>query len=238
VPKLLAAAIIAKDPARYGFADVAYLSPIEYDTVNVPQRTDLELVARICEVPLDTIKTFNPELRRWCTPPNYPGYELKIPKGKKAQFELEYAKIPEQERTTERLSYQRYRAGRHDTLAGIARRYGTTSEALAELNHLKKGARLRGKLLTIPVPVEGAATASAEKSAAPEPADKEFKKYYVVKKGDTLGSLAKRFNVSAKLLSAWNNLKGKVALRPGRRIIVAKYVEKNGGLESAAGKSS
>src|SRR6266540_1401434 len=47
VPKLLAAAIIAKDPARYGFADVAYLAPIELDRVNIPTQTDLELVARI-----------------------------------------------------------------------------------------------------------------------------------------------------------------------------------------------
>ena len=49
-----------------------------------------------------------------------------------------------------------------------------------------------------------------------------------MKKGDTLISLAKRFNVSARILSAWNNLKGKIALRPGKRIIVAKYVEKQG----------
>src|SRR5512136_2839827 len=93
VPRLLAAAIIAKDPAKYGFADVAYLPPIEFDTVVIPSRTDLELAARICGVTYETLRDLNPELRRWCTPPDYANYELKIPLGKKALFEAEYAKI-------------------------------------------------------------------------------------------------------------------------------------------------
>jgi membrane-bound lytic murein transglycosylase D len=46
--------------------------------------------------------------------------------------------------------------------------------------------------------------------------------YYIIKKGDTLFSLAKRFNVKAHILSAWNNMKTRVALKPGRRIIVSK----------------
>ena len=96
VPKLLAAAIIAKDPAKYGFSDVAYLAPIELDTVAIPSQTDLELVARFCDVPYQTIRDLNPELRRWCTPPDYPSTSLKFRRGKKAVFEAEYAKVPEQ----------------------------------------------------------------------------------------------------------------------------------------------
>jgi membrane-bound lytic murein transglycosylase D len=74
VPRLLAAAIIAKEPAKYGFADVAYLPPIEFDTVLIPSRTDLELVAKISDIPYQTLRELNPELRRWCTPPEYPEY--------------------------------------------------------------------------------------------------------------------------------------------------------------------
>ena len=55
-----------------------------------------------------------------------------------------------------------------------------------------------------------------------------------MKKGDTLAALAKRFNVSAGILAVWNNLHIKVALRPGKRIIVAKYVEKQGTMTPAA----
>jgi membrane-bound lytic murein transglycosylase D len=64
-----------------------------------------------------------------------------------------------------------------------------------------------------------------------------FAKYYTIKSGDTLSSLSKRFNVSTKLLTAWNKLKTKVALKPGRRIIIAKFTEKNGQMAPAEAKS-
>ncbi len=236
VPKLLAAAIIAKEPAKYGFADVAYLPPVEFDTVTIPTRTDLEQVAKICEIPYQTLRDLNPELRRWCTPPDYPGYQLKIPRGKKSVFEAEYAKIPEDKRYTEKIQYARYRAKKHDTLASVAKRFGTTSRTLAELNGLRKVKRLRGKVLVVPVQIaalEGPPEKGSPRLSHPVSAGRSFNKYYTVKRGDTLAALARRFNVSARILSAWNNLKARVALRPGKRIIVAKYVEKKGSMTSA-----
>lgn len=233
VPKLLAAAIIAKEPAKYGFADVAYLPAMDLDTVEIPSRTDLDLIARVAAVPYQTLKELNPELRRWCTPPNYPNYLLKLPKGKKELFKAEFAKIPADQRYTERISYSRYRAKKGDTLKTVARRYGTTPERLAELNHLKSAAKLRGKTLLVPVQL-AAPVKPAEKPAQAEPeqqlaARKELNKYYTVKKGDTLYSLARRFKVTTAILSAWNNLTEKVALRPGKRIIVAKYAAAENG---------
>jgi membrane-bound lytic murein transglycosylase D len=236
VPKLLAAAIIAKEPARYGFADVAYLPPLELDTVTVPSRTDLELVARITDVPYPALKELNPELRRWCTPPDYANYQLKLPKGKKGLFEAEYAKIAENQRYSERIVYTRYRAKKRETLAAVAKRFNTSVEALAEANHLKSTARLRGKTILIPVTVEkapekpagqGASLATAAASSAAKTGQEETTRFYTVKKGDTLASLARRFNVSAKILAAWNNIRERVALRPGKRLIVAKYVDKD-----------
>ncbi len=233
VPRLLAAAIIAKDPARYGFADVAYLPPIEFDTVAIPSRTDLELVAKLCDVPYQTIRDLNPELRRWCTPPEYPNYELKIPLGKRTLFEAEYAKVPEDKRFVEKVLYTRYKAGKRDTLASLARRFGATPQLLAQLNHLKKGAKLRGKTLIVPVLTAAMENRPEMKEALAQPAskqEKKFIKYYIVKEGDTLKALAKRFNVSARLLAAWNNMREKMALRPGKRIIVAKYTERKGAM--------
>jgi membrane-bound lytic murein transglycosylase D len=237
VPKLLAAAIIAKEPAKYGFADVAYLPPIEFDLVRIPSRTDLDLVAKALGVTTQDIRELNPELRRSCTPPNYPEYELKIPKGKSELFALEYAKIPEAERYRERVRNAQYRAKRRDTLASIARRYQTTPETIAELNNLGRNARhLKGRLLTVPVLLAHADRESA--AATPvrvRPKAVAFNKYYTVKRGDTLSALARRFNVTARLLSAWNNIKERVALRPGKRIIVAKFQDKKGALVKDSG---
>jgi membrane-bound lytic murein transglycosylase D len=240
VPKLLAAAIIAKEPAKYGFADVAYLPPIEFDTVAIPSRTDLDLVAKLSEVPLQTLHELNPELRRWCTPPDYPDYQLKIPKGKKEQFEAEFARIPEDQRFVEKMAHVRYRATKRDTLTSLAHRFGTTPEALAEMNRLQVNQKISGKLITVPValasldrPVStkrsAAAMASAEKGV--------FKKYYTVQKGDTLASVSKKFNVSTSFLHAWNNVKGHFALKPGKKIVVAKFVEKKGAMVADGEKS-
>jgi len=240
VPKLLAAAIIAKEPAKYGFADVAYLPPIEFDEVKVTSRTDLDVMAKACGVSPRNLRELNPELRRATTPPDYPGYLLKVPRGTRAACEAEYAKIPEDERYVERVRNVQYRPKKHDTLASIARRFKTTPQTIAELNNLgrKKTHKLQGRVLTVPVQVAAAeAEPAAAKQAAPETKaePKEFHKYYTVKKGDTLTSLARRFNVTARLLTAWNNLKTRVALKPGKRIIVAKYQDKKGALVKQSG---
>lgn len=238
VPKLLAAAIIAKDPARYGFTDIAYLTPIEYDTVTIPTRTNLDLAAKLSNTTYESIKELNPDLRHWCTPPNYPDYQLKIPKGSKQLFETEYAKIPEDHRYTERVLYNRYQARGKDTLKSVARRFGTTPAILAELNGLhSKKSRIAGKSLLVPAKqtFDFSHEGRTARSTAPEKGS--YAKYYTIKRGDTLGSLSKRFNVSTKLLSAWNNLKTKVALKPGRRIVIAKFTEKNGEMVPAEAKS-
>ena len=50
VPQMIAAALIAKDPERYGFVGIEYQEPLRYDKVRVPEVTDLRLIARACEV--------------------------------------------------------------------------------------------------------------------------------------------------------------------------------------------
>lgn len=231
VPKLLAAAIIAKDPARYGFSDIAYLPPIEFDTVSIPTRTDLALVARLSGTTYETIKELNPDLRHWCTPPNYPDFSLKLPKGTKQKFEAELEKIPIDQRFTEKLLYTRYQARKSDSLTSVARRYNVSPDALSQLNGLSKRSRVSGRSLIVPVKqtVDFSHEGRAVSASPPQKKAKgSYAKYHVVKKGDTLESIARKFKVSEKLLTTWNNLKGKIALKPGRRIIVALFTEKNG----------
>ena len=223
VPKLLAAAIIAKDPARYGFTEIASVPIIEYDTVSVTGQIDLELVARLTGTTHQSIRELNPSLLHWCTPPNYPEFELKLPKSTKGRFEQGIAAIPEAQRHSEKVVYSRYRASKKETLAHIAKRFGSTPAELSELNGLKHTSKIAGRNLIVPAgrsvaaPVTVASATSVDTSADVT--------YYTVRKGDTLHSLARRFNVSAKILAAWNNLKGVVALKPGKRLIIAKAGE-------------
>lgn len=228
VPKLLAAAIVAKDPAKYGFADVAYLPPIEFDTVAIPSRTDLDLVARLTGVTYETIKELNPALRKWCTPPGYAQYELNIPKGTKRNFLDAYQRIPVEERYTERVVYTRYRAKKGDSLASIARRFGTDPQDISAINDLKNSRELRGKLLNVPMNPNCFPSVVARSDSPTEKKNKNNKQlvqYYTIKHGDTLTSVARRFNVTTKIIAVWNNLKPKGILMPGEKIIVAKSGE-------------
>ncbi len=226
VPKLLAAAIIAKDPAKYGFTETAAVPAIEFDTVTVSGRTDLELVARLTGTTYQSIKELNPALRHWCTPPNYPDYELKIPKGTNDLFRQGIAAIPEEQRSSEKTLYSRYKAGKRDTLKLIAKRFGITAGELADLNSIGRKTKVAGKTLVVPArhTVDFAHEGSrkpivATRRSTPEPPAIQ---YYTVRKGDTLYGLARRFKVTTKLLTAWNNLKSTVTLMPGKRLIVAK----------------
>ncbi len=217
VPKLLAAAIIAKDPARFGFATAASVPAIEYDTVTIPGRTDLELVARLTGTTYQSIKELNPSLRHWCTPPNYPDFELKIPRGTREKFEAEYAKIPEVERFSEKTLYARYTATRRDSLGSVARRFGLKPLELAELNGLGKKDRLAGRNLIVPARQSVDFVSEGQRNLKTDDI-----RYYTVRKGDTLKTLSRRFKVSTSILAAWNNIKEHVALKPGKKLIVAK----------------
>jgi membrane-bound lytic murein transglycosylase D len=175
------------------------------------------LVARLTGTTYQSIRELNPALRHWTTPPNYPNFELRIPKGTKARFEAEYAKIPEQERYSEKALYTRYTASRTDSQQSVARRFNISSGELAELNGLGRRERVAGKTLIVPVR-QSVDFAIEGKQAQKQP---EIR-YYTVRKGDTLTALARRFKVSATLLASWNNLKGKMALAPGKRLIIAR----------------
>jgi LysM repeat protein len=43
---------------------------------------------------------------------------------------------------------------------------------------------------------------------------------YVVKKGDSLSTIAERFHVSLPALMAWNDLKPDNYIRPGEKLVI------------------
>jgi membrane-bound lytic murein transglycosylase D len=151
VPQMIAAALIAKDPERYGFSDVEYQEPLQYDKVKVPELTSLFLVAEACETSLDEIKDLNPELRRKVTPPNETGYEVKIPMGKKDLFLKNFEAL----QPHEAFQFKTHRVRKGDTLSRIARYYRVDLQPLLEINHLKKKSRIRkGMILLIPISMD------------------------------------------------------------------------------------
>src|SRR5688572_4030917 len=80
VPMILAAVIIAKNPAQYGF-DIVPVTPTPTETVVLPPALDLRRVAEWARVPMDDIQALNPEFRRWTTPAKKGEYTIKVPLG-------------------------------------------------------------------------------------------------------------------------------------------------------------
>ncbi|MDX9708400.1 MAG: LysM peptidoglycan-binding domain-containing protein [Trichloromonas sp.] len=231
LPKLLAVLTIVRDPAAYGFSDIPEADPLAYDVVRLPEATDLELAARLCEVSPEDLRGLNPELKRWCTPPLARDYELRIPAGSRSRFEKLYANIPSEQRA----GFHRHRVAKGETLAEIARRYNLRQSDLIALNRLDDFRTLPlGEELVLPLSPEMAR--QAELKPAPVRTSKStVSKTYKVRKGDTLWAISRRFGTDEKELRAWNGLTAKSTLRPGQTLKVAK-VKATAGEKTAVAK--
>ncbi len=148
VPLMIAAALVAKDPEKYGFTDIEYQEPLRYEKVKVPELTDLSYIAKACEISLEEIKDLNPELQRGVTPPNEPEYEIKIPFAKKDLFTKNFEVL----QPLEKFQFKTHLVKKGETLKGIARLYRVDLDPLLEINYLKKTSPLsKGMDLLIPL---------------------------------------------------------------------------------------
>ncbi|MBI4041517.1 MAG: transglycosylase SLT domain-containing protein [Deltaproteobacteria bacterium] len=148
IPKLIATVLIAKNPEKYGFIDVEYKDPWAFDLVVVNRPVDLRKAASALDVSFEDLKYLNPELQRWCTPPDVEEYTLRIPEGKKETFLTHYDAIVPKEKTI----FHVHKITSGDTLYRIARKYGTNIDPIMELNKIKSARLLRpGNYLIIPV---------------------------------------------------------------------------------------
>lgn len=155
VPRFLAAALIAKDPTRFGFA-VPSQTPLEYEEVIVTRPIHLRMAALAAGVSYAELKALNPELRKGLTPPD-PAYHLKVPTGRKEAFLANLATYQD----WKRVHAVGYHVRRGDTLPRLASRFGTTVPAILEANALGKSDKPKpGEWLLIPQPVRTLAGAS------------------------------------------------------------------------------
>ena len=230
VPAVIAAALISKNPAHYGF-DVQYEKPLEYETVTLTRPVRLRHLAAGRDDRLEELHRLNPELRTEVTPRQAEGYDLKVPVGERETVLAAFASAP----TAQPPNYRRHIARRGETLASIARRFHVAAATLAEINSLSPKAKLaRGRVVLIPRPerVEVAMRAHAKgkkgknkttrlASAAPA-APSPVPVSYRVRGGDTLYRIALRHGTTVAILMAANSLASPSAIRPGDKLKIPR----------------
>ncbi len=218
VPMILAAIVIAKNPAQYGF-NVEPQAPRAFEKIQVSDPIDLRLVAEWTNAPIDDIEALNPELRRWTTPVRTPNYEIKVPLGTGDAFRARLAETP-----AENLNaFQWHSVKRGETLLSISRKLKVRQADLAEANSLTLRSRVQaGQQLIIPqapttllaarpenpapetvVAESRPVVSEKEVSTPPEPVQGQ-RIVHRVKRGDTLFSIAKLYNTTIASLRSWN----------------------------------
>jgi len=203
VPEILAAIIIANNPTQYGFDDVTLDPPVLTDTVTINYSVDLRLVSDIVDAPVDEVAALNPSLLRMVTPPEA-SFDLHLPAGTATLFKQRIAAIPEAKRN----AWRYHRVAADDTLASVAHQFHVSESELANANQLRASDSLKGvEALAIPL--------------APVAAPSSRMLLYVVRRGDTLVTIADRFGVSLTQLRSWNKITG-IKVEPGRRLHVAE----------------
>lgn len=135
VPKFIAISLIATNPHHYGFHEVRYVPPMDYEEVEVRGSMNLSTLAELAETSVPEIRQLNPALLRNATPPGEKGYRIKLPADKAAIF---LAKLNEKRPADEPENQQvvTHEVKRGETLFSIARFYGLTVRALMNFNGL------------------------------------------------------------------------------------------------------
>jgi membrane-bound lytic murein transglycosylase D len=216
VPKLIAAARIAKEPKRYGF-DVGKAEPPSYDSIVVPTMTGLDVIARLADTTVAAIRELNPQYLRLATPPGVASV-VRVPTGRGEATVAAYAVLP----PSRRITFIEHTVARGETMSGIAKRYHVSTRLVVESNPRLRSNRLRPGQRVI-VPTGGALSSSvARRMADPvEPASSSPSGFHRVRRGETLSGLAAEYGVSVRQLRAWNALGTSDGVRAGQRLRVA-----------------
>ncbi len=223
VPLFMAAVMIAKNPAKYGF-NPTYMQPLTWESVEINKCISLKSVAENTGIAYEDLTLLNPEIMRGVTPPDITPYYLRLPVGTKDRFLAAYDNIPSEKATN--WAYHKVKRG--ETLSSIASKYGISLSALKDANGFGQKPKLSvGQNLLIPRPglVARASTntstpktpqkmASAEKSQTRVQA-----KNHVVRKGESLDKIAKKYDITVASIKEANNLKSN-KIYPGKSLVI------------------
>jgi peptidoglycan lytic transglycosylase D len=213
VPRFLAALFIINNPEKYGLNAITVDKPLEYENLMVSKQIHLKNIAQEIGVDEETLRELNPELRYSILPQDK--YPLKVPPGKGEVLLANLDKIPVSYPPQPAYVYHRIRFG--ESLSTIARQYHSSVRKIMSANNLNRSSYIvAGKKLKIPRMGTMAYTPEIESNK-----DVTLPSTHVVKSGDSLWNIAKRYGITTKKIESLNNLQttelhiGQVLKMPG-----------------------
>jgi membrane-bound lytic murein transglycosylase D len=218
VPAFMAMTIISKEPDRYGFSPPPE-EPFETHTVTLDHPVDFHTLAKAGGISVEHLRELNPALIRWSTPPGTSRHSLRVPAEAKTGLLEALARIPPHQR----VAWVTHRIRKGETAPAIAKRYGSSLQALLEMNGLKKRQPLKpgGSLIVLasagalPLTTVDEKGTRADAQPSPAPGAK-----HTVKKGETVAQIARAYGLSSEELQHANGLSRTVSLRPGQTLKV------------------
>lgn len=223
VPKLQALENIIARPEAFGIELAPIPNAPYFVTVDLTRDIDLNIAAKLAEMPVEELIALNPGNNRPVVSSEVTP-QLVLPTDRADVFirNLEAHKKP-------LSSWKSYVYKRGDTLTKVAKAHGITVAQLREFNHLRPHARVRvGQRLL--VPVKGRVDMAVLPPGLPKISPHGANQYHIVRRGDTLYDIARKYNLRVSDLKRWNG--GRTIIRPGQRLTLfppaTKTAKKNG----------
>jgi len=211
VPKLLAMRRLVADPAAHGLEFAPIANTPYFTKVDVAGQIDLHVAAELAELSKEELLALNPAFNHWVTDPDGP-HHLLVPVDRKERFAQAVAALPPEERV--RVVYHRVQRG--DTLGAIAGRYGVSVAAIRTANKIRGSLIHPGQDLLITAAPRGMENAALARVDSTPAARRSSGGRHVVRRGDTLWSIARTHGVTVNYLASSNGLNANGTLAVGQ----------------------
>lgn len=222
VPKLMALINILKQEAVEGhFTWPVIANAPVLDIVTVDSQIDLAIAADFADLPLTELHALNPGFNRWATAPDGP-HHLLLPLQKATVFKDRLA----QTQAKERINWLRYQVQPGDNLGEIAQSHYTSVDIIKQVNELNGNVIYQGDYLLVPVALKSLDQYTLSKTQRlatiknKRQRSNKAKLTHVIRTGDSLWKLAKKYNVSTRSIAKWNGLAPKDPIFPGQKLVV------------------
>ena len=239
VPKLLAMARLVGSPADFDLDFSVVPNEAFFARVETGGQIDLRVAAELAGITIEELYALNPAFHRWASDPEGPHYLL-VPVESAEIFKQNLLQLtPDQ-----RMRVERYEVRKGDTVASIAKRFGTSPQTLRELNGLEPtdgitiGSEMRVPSAITTLPQKVLAAAALVDNPRSRARRSSGGVVHVVRKGDSLWQIARRNNMDVKTLERLNDLSPGAKLRAGQRLRLAESNASGSGAANAKAASA